>query len=157
PTLKTSLSVFTARVTVVFSIGWKLGSPWNATSGACTSVRFTRAVCGICAISTASAACEVPGTDASTRERLCSSGIFLKSAGSVGVAKVHGPVKSGAENQRPATREYTRPVVPAQNTSLRGFRTPRKAGARHRDVARLAGEQDQLGGLEADEYLGHGG
>ena len=99
-----SLSVLTARWTVVFSIGWNSGSPWNATSGAFVSFLFTRAVCGICASSTASAAWSVPGTDASTRERSCSSGMVVKSAGSDGVANVHGPVKSGAENQRPATR-----------------------------------------------------
>ena len=46
----------------------------------------------------------VPGTEARTLERSCSSGIFRKSAGSDSVANVHGPVKSGAENQRPATR-----------------------------------------------------
>ena len=63
-----------------------------------------RAVCGTCASSTASAACCVPGTDASTRERGCSSGIFWKSSGSVGEANVHGPVKPGDENQRPETR-----------------------------------------------------
>ena len=102
--MKTSLSVFTARCTVVVSIGVNSASPWNATSGAFSSFLLTRAVCGTCASSTASAARSVPGTDASTRERGCSSGIFLKSAGSDGVANVHGPVKSGAENQRPATR-----------------------------------------------------
>ena len=49
-------------------------------------------------------ACGVPGTDASTRDRGCSSGIFLKSSGRFGVANVQGPLKLGAENQRPATR-----------------------------------------------------
>ena len=82
------------------------------------SVLLTRAVCGILASSTASAACVVPGTDASTRDRACSSGIFLKSSGRVGVANVHGPVKSGAENQRPETRKYTAPVAPIRNTSV---------------------------------------
>src|SRR5436190_1952841 len=67
---------------------------------------------------TASAACGVPGTDASTADRTCSSGIFLNSSGSVGVANVHGPVKSGAENQRPATRKNTGPVLPIRKTSL---------------------------------------
>ena len=55
--------------------------------------------------STASVACGVPGTDASTRERGCSTGIFLKSSGSDGVANVHGPSRLGALNQRPATRK----------------------------------------------------
>jgi hypothetical protein len=41
-------------------------------------------VCGTCASSTASAACCVPGTEASTRERGCSSGIFWNSAGMLG-------------------------------------------------------------------------
>ena len=78
----------------------------------------TVAVSGICASSTASAASGVPGTDASTRERGCSSGIFLKSSGSVSDANVHGPPKSGAENQRPAMRKYTGPVRVMRNTSL---------------------------------------
>src|SRR5512142_1480006 len=114
----TSLSVFTAYCSDVLSIGLNDGSPWYATSGALISFLLTRAVCGTCARSTASAACCVPGTDASTRDRGCSSGIFWKSAGSFGVANVHGPVKSGAENQRPATRKYTGPALPRRNTSL---------------------------------------
>ena len=50
-------------------------------------------------------ACVVPGTDARTRDRSCSRGICLKSSGRFGVANVQGPVKSGAENHRPATRK----------------------------------------------------
>ena len=111
--------MFTARCTVVLSIGTNSGvSPWNATSGAFTSFRLTRAVCGICARRMASAAASVPGTDASTRERLCSSEIFLKSAGSEGVANVHGPVKSGAENQRPGDEVVDAPRRPMRKTSL---------------------------------------
>ena len=101
-----SLSVLTARATRRrldrLELRLRPGTRPRAPSAA---FLFTRAVCGTCASSTASAACGVPGTEASTRERGCSSGIFLKSAGSVGVANVHGPVKSGAENQRPATRK----------------------------------------------------
>src|SRR4030095_7306186 len=70
------------------------------------------------ASSTASAACVVPGTDASTRDRACSSGILLKSAGRLGEANVHGPPKSGAENQRPDVRKYTGPLRFARNRSL---------------------------------------
>src|SRR5262245_31532660 len=99
-----SLSVFTARATVVDSIGWNSGAPEYVTSGALTSLLLTRAVCGTWASSTASAAWTVPGTDASTRDRSCSRGIFLKSAGSEGVANVQGPVNPGALNQRPDTR-----------------------------------------------------
>ena len=100
-----SLSVLTARWTDVFSIGWNSGGPpWYATSGA-ASVLLTRAVCGTCASRIASAACVVPGTDARTRDRSCSSGICLNSAGRFSVANVHGPVKSGAENQRPDIRK----------------------------------------------------
>src|SRR5688572_15851844 len=99
-----SLSVFAARDTVVGTIASNCGSPWYDTSGAFTVFLLTRAVCGTCASSTASAACTVPGTDASTRDRSCSSGIFAKSAGSDGVANVHGPVNPGALNQRPDTR-----------------------------------------------------
>jgi hypothetical protein len=79
---------------------------------------LTRAVCGTWARSTASAACCVPGTEARTRERGCSSGIFWKSSGSFGVANVHGPVKSAAVNQRPDTRKYTGPSLPTRKTSL---------------------------------------
>ena len=98
------LSVLTARSTFVFSTFSNLGSPRYATSGAFRVFLFTRAVCGTCAISTPSAACCVPGTEARTLERGCSSGIFLKSSGSLGVAKDQGPVNPGALNQRPATR-----------------------------------------------------
>src|SRR5579872_2240245 len=113
-----SLSVFAARATLVFSIGWNCGSPEYATSGAFTVFLSMRAVCGTCASRTASAACCVPGTDASTRERGCATGIFLKSSGRLGVANVHGPLKSGAVNHRPATRKYTGPPLPKRKTSL---------------------------------------
>src|SRR3954470_21555705 len=96
-----SLSVLAARDTVVVGIGSNFGWPSNATSGAFTDFLVTVAVCLICASRTASAACDEPGTDARTRERGCSSGIFWKSPGSDGVANVHGPAKSGAVNQRP--------------------------------------------------------
>ena len=99
-----SLSVLTARATVVVGIGWNSGVPLYCTSGAFRSV-LTVAVCGICASSTASAACVVPGTDASTRERGWLSGIFLKSGGRFSVANVQGPLKSGAVNQRPEIRK----------------------------------------------------
>ncbi len=100
-----SLSVLTARETVVVSIGSNLGVPPSYdTSGAFSVFLSTRAVCGMLASSTASAAFGEPGTEASTRERSCSSGIFLKSSGRLNDANVHGPVKSGAENHRPATR-----------------------------------------------------
>ena len=101
-----SLSVFAARCRFVFSIGWNCGMPPSyATSGALICFLFTVAICGICASSTASAAWSVPGTDASTRDRSCDSGICLNSAGSDSVANVHGPVKSGALNQRPEIRK----------------------------------------------------
>src|SRR6187455_2511785 len=112
-----SLSVFTARESDVFSIGSNLGSPWYATSGALISFLFTRAVCGTLASRTASAACGVPGTDASTRDRGCSREIFLKSSGRARDANVHGPEKFGAVNHRPDTRKYTGPVVPMRKIS----------------------------------------
>ena len=46
----------------------------------------------------------VPGTEASTRERGCSTGMRAKSGGSDGVANVQGPLSCDAVNQRPATR-----------------------------------------------------
>ena len=99
------LSVLTARSTLVFSTFSNLGAPpMYATSGAFSVFLFTRAVCGTCAMRTPSAACCVPGTEARTRERGCSRGIFLKSSGKVGVANVQGPVNPGALNQRPDTR-----------------------------------------------------
>src|SRR2546427_127236 len=79
--------------------------------------RSTLADCGICESSTASSACLVPGTDASMRDRGCVTGIRLKSSGRFGVANVHGPEKSGAENQRPATRKDTRPFSLCRKTS----------------------------------------
>jgi len=57
------------------------------------------------ASNTASVACGVPGTDARTLERGCSTEICLKSAGKDGVANVHGPSSVAALNQRPATRK----------------------------------------------------
>src|SRR4026208_850824 len=41
----------------------------------------------------------------------------LKSSGRVGVTNVHGPEKSGAENQRPDTRKKTAPLGPRRKTS----------------------------------------
>ena len=102
----------------------------------------------------ASAACVVPGTDARTRDRSCSSGICLKAAGSVGVANVHGPVKSGAENHRPATRKYTAPVSAIRKTSLSVLLTQSSGfAAWSGQVVRLASQQNELRGLEADEYF----
>src|SRR5262245_55651976 len=103
PSLSTSLSVFTARAIGVPAIRRKTGGPSYATAGA-FSFLLTRTEYRARATRAASAACGVPGTDANTRDRGWSSGIFVKSSGSRRVANVHGPVKSGAANQRPDTR-----------------------------------------------------
>ena len=57
------------------------------------------------------------GTEASTRDRGCSSEIFLKSSGRFSVANVQGPVNPGDVNQRPVTRKYTGPFAPSRNRS----------------------------------------
>src|SRR5262247_2164221 len=63
----------------------------------------TVAVCGIEFSITASCACGVPATVGSTAPASDCGGIFAKSAGSALLAtKVHGPLRLGAVNQRPA-------------------------------------------------------
>ena len=99
-----SLSVLTARCTVVFSIGWNSGAALIGDFGRLHRLADARRLRNL-REHDGLGACGVPGTDARTRERSCSSGICLKSAGRFGVANVQGPVKSGAENHRPATRK----------------------------------------------------
>ena len=149
-----SLSVLTARETVVCSIGWNCGSPWYCTSGAFTCFLSTRAVCGICASRTASAASSVPGTEASTRDRSCESGIFLKSSGRVGRRERPRPVEAGAVNQRPETRKYTGPVLAEPEDVAVGVGDPEQARAGHRQIVRRAAQQNQLRRRRADEHLG---
>jgi hypothetical protein len=101
-----SLSVFTARSTPCDPLyGLELRGALIRDSGAFSSFLLTRAVRGTIASSTASVACGVPGMDASTRERGCSTGMRLKSSGNDGVANVHGPSRLALLNQRPATRK----------------------------------------------------
>ncbi len=104
PTWKTTSWLFCATETPSApGIGANFGAPSNVT----TIVVFdgsTVAVRGIDAISRASSACAVPGTEARTFAFGLSTGIFAKSAGSVLVAAAHGPAKPGEANQRPASR-----------------------------------------------------
>ena len=65
---------------VVPSIGFISGAPSKVTLAGC-AVRWTVAVCGIEAATTASFACCVPGTEAFAFSIGLSSGIFAKSAG----------------------------------------------------------------------------
>src|SRR4249920_227986 len=86
--------------------GRHCGTPSNTGVNLGPSVRDTAAVCGIELAITASCACGVPATEASTMdagEPLA--GICLNDAGSALLAtKVHGPLSCGARNQRPAIR-----------------------------------------------------
>ena len=129
--------------------------PGTRTSGAFTCFLSTRAVCGICASRTASAASSVPGTEASTRDRSCESGIFLKSSGRFGVANVHGPSKAGAVNQRPETRKYTGPFLPSLKTSLSVLLTQSSLVPVTEQIVRRAAQQNQLRRRRADEHLRH--
>src|SRR5579862_5549162 len=97
--------VLTAYCIDVPSMGANCGSPSYVTRA------FAAAVCGsitalvgIWAIKTASLAASVPGTDASTWEAGMDSGILPKSEGRYGDAKLHGPSRLPAMNQRPAVR-----------------------------------------------------
>ncbi len=84
PSLITLSCVFVAYCSFVFSIGLNCGGPSYATLAfASASARFTVTVVGICASITASDASIVPGTDASTLPFGESSGIFMKSGGSL--------------------------------------------------------------------------
>src|SRR5262245_55613689 len=84
--------------------GCHCGAPSNTGVNFGPSARVTAAVCGIEFAITASCACGVLATDASTidaGEPLA--GICLNDAGSALLAtKVHGPFNPGARNQRPA-------------------------------------------------------
>src|SRR6476661_10275082 len=97
-----SLSVLTAYATLDHAIDRKSGVPLNTTVGALSALLFTHATCFVRASSVASMACAVPGTEASTCDRGWPTGIFWKSRGRSFVANDHGPLKSGATNQRPA-------------------------------------------------------
>ena len=67
-------------------------------------LRSTVACCGTLAAITAEAACGVPGTDAFMFSLGLPSGTAAKSGGSALPGTwVHGPFRSGAENQRPET------------------------------------------------------
>jgi hypothetical protein len=67
-------------------------------------VRSTVACCGTLAAMTAEAAWGVPGTDAFMFSLGLPSGTLAKSGGSDFPGTwVHGPFRSGAENQRPVT------------------------------------------------------
>ena len=64
----------------------------------------TVAVCGIEFSITASCACGVPATVGNTAPASDCAGIFAKSGGSALLAtNVHGPVRLGPVNQRPAS------------------------------------------------------
>ena len=100
-----SLSVLTARATVVFSIGSNCGSPWYATSGAFTSFLFDarrlrnlREQHGLGRLLRAGHRRE--HARARVLERDLLEVLGQRSAWRTST----GPLKSGAENQRPATR-----------------------------------------------------
>src|SRR6185436_5345277 len=95
--------VLTAYCIEVEGIGANCGVPAYTTLS-CAAVRSSVACCGICASISASLACGVPGTDASTKPRGPFAGMRAKSGGRLGVAYVHGPSRPAAANQRPDTR-----------------------------------------------------
>src|SRR5262245_21557030 len=97
--------VFVAYDIDVSGIGANFGSPAYVTFTAFSaSALFTTTVVGIWASSTASMACSVPGTEASTSPLGPFGGIARKSFGRSALAYVHGPWRDFARNQRPETR-----------------------------------------------------
>ena len=155
PTLMMLLSVLTARSTLVFSIFSNFGLALVRRPRAPSAPSCSRARSGgpaRAARPPPPAAC--PGTDASTRERGCSSGIFWKSAGRLGRGERPGPVKSGRARTSARPRgSRRRPSGPTRNTSLSVLLT------QSRDVPATGSyfgspvEQDHLGRRRAHEHL----
>ena len=135
-----SLSVLTARCD-----GRRLDRlelrrrPGRPPRAPCRSLRRRAPSAGICASSTASAACVVPGTDASTRDRGCSSGIFLNSSGSVEGRE--RPRAAEAGRREPAARDRGNTPGPSRPCGTRRCRccSPRAGwSCLDRQVVRLA-------------------
>src|SRR5215469_5175765 len=102
----TLFGVFMAYDIVVPVIGRNWGDPtYDTFTSAAACCGFTVTVVGICAISTASSASGVPGTEAKTLPIGLPGGICLKSGGRLYVAKVHGPIGLDAVNHRPDVRK----------------------------------------------------
>ena len=95
----------------------------------------------------------VPGTEASTRDRWCASGIFLKSSGSVGVANVHGPVEVRRREPAAGDEEVDRAGLAEPEDVALGVADPEQLRAGHRQIARRAAQQNQLRRRRADEHL----
>src|SRR3990172_215035 len=89
----------------VSGIGLHCGGPSNDGVNFGPLVRETVASCGMELAISASCACGVPATDASTTPAGPSLGMRAKSAGSAFAdTYVHGPPRPGARYQRPAIR-----------------------------------------------------
>src|ERR1041384_4561520 len=100
----TGVVVLAAYISEVFSIDRNCGVPSKLTVRNAV-LRVIVAVCGIAFAISASFACGVPGTEASTDAFLCVAGIFAKSAGSLSPGTFcHGPSIEGDLNQRPESR-----------------------------------------------------
>jgi hypothetical protein len=94
----------TTEVSGVPAIGWNCGTPSKAGVKLGPLLRGTVAVCGIVFAIAACSACGVPATDGSTAPASDCDGMRAKSAGSaLAATKVHGPLRAGARNQRPAS------------------------------------------------------
>ena len=116
------------------------------------SFRLTRAVCGIDASRTASAAWSVPGTAASTRERGCSSGNLLERGRHVRRRERPGAVEPRRREPAPGHQEVDRSGLAHPEDVALGVADPQKVvGARHQLVVRRPLQQDQLGGDGAHE------
>ena len=91
---------FTTYRSGVPSMALSVGGPSYRTSSCAR--RLIVAVCGISLAITASRACGVPGTDASTSPFGWLSGMRAKSGGSRSpLTNCQGPCSDGARNQRP--------------------------------------------------------
>ena len=97
--------MFTAYWSDVPSMGWNFGVP-SKVARYVVVFRLTSAVWGMLLSMSASWACGVPGTEASTAPRGCASGIFAKAAGTLSCGTYsHGPsVRDGPRNHRPDSR-----------------------------------------------------
>ena len=148
-----SLSVLTARATVVCSIGSNCGAPWYTTSGALMSFLLTVAVCGTDASSTASAAF----VRARNRRQHAGARMLFRNLLEVGRqgGRREGP-RSGEVGRREPSAGHQ--VVDeavfagAEHVAL-GVVDPQQAGAVDGQIARLAFQQNHLRRLQADEYV----
>ncbi len=110
------VGAFAAYASGVPAMGRHCGGP-SYVAVKCAAARVTVAVCGMLLAITASCACGVPGTEASTTPLAPPSGIFAKSGGSWPPGTYsQGPSVDRARNQRPEISTYVYCVFSSRKT-----------------------------------------